>query len=230
MAASARTGVAQRRAAIAAVGAGLTGLLSPAAAAPAPVRLPPPILPPMSLRDALARRRSVRSYSRSAVTHAELSLLLWAAQGVTRADGLRTAPSAGALYPLELYVHAARVDGIAPGIHHYRPAAHALQLVAPGAATRALTQAAGAQRAVADAAAVVAVTAVAARTAAKYGGRGPRYVAVESGAAAQNLALAAVALGLGCVVIGAFDDQALARALRLPPGTDPVLLVPLGRR
>jgi SagB-type dehydrogenase family enzyme len=229
MAASGCAGVPRRRTALAAVGAGLTGLLSPVAHPQTPVKLPWPIIPPTSVRDALARRRSVRSYAPGALTHAELSLLLWAAQGVTSAEGLRTAPSAGALYPLELYVHAARVHGVAQGIHHYQAAAHALQLVAADAPTGALVDAAGGHRAVADASAVVAITAVLARTAAKYGPRADRYVVFECGAAAQNLVLAAVAVGLGSVVIGAFDDRTLAHALALPPGTAPLVLVPIGR-
>lgn len=230
MAAKDRSSAPDRRAVIAAGAAGIVGLLTPAAAdAQGVVRLPLADLPPVRLRDALAQRRSVRSYAPAAVTLAQLAALLWAAQGLTGPGGLRTAPSAGALHPLELYVHASRVDGLAPGLHHYDPASHALSAVQPGSA-QAVVDATGAQRAVADAALVVALAAVPARTAARYGARSARYVAFEAGAASQNLALAAVALGLGAVVIGAFSDDALARALDLPKGTEPIALMAVGRR
>ncbi len=182
----------------------------------------------MTLTQALVRRRSVRRYGPQPLALGDLSQLLWAAQGTTASGGRRTAPSAGALYPLELHLVATRVQGLAPGVHRYLAAAHALQGPNAAAAASTLQQAAAGQPAVAAAAAVVVITAVDERSARKYGPRAARYVAFEAGAAAQNLALQAAALGLGSVVIGGFDDAAVARALLLPAGERPVVMLPIG--
>lgn len=194
-----------------------------------PVRLPPPGgRQPEPLQQALLRRRSGRSYAPGAVPLSAASQLLWAAQGITTVDGRRTAPSAGALYPLELHLVAARVTGLAAGVYRYVAKAHELSLVLAEAVTPALARAAWSQQPVADAALVVVIAAVEERTARKYGSRASRYVAFEAGAASQNLALRATAQGLATVVIGAFDDDAVARVLRLPGGERPVALMPIG--
>lgn len=181
------------------------------------------------LEHALQRRRSVRSYTLQPVPLAAVAQLLWAAQGITTGGGGRTAPSAGALYPLELHVIAARVDGLAPGVYRYLPGSHRLRPVIGETRLPALSLAAFGQQAVAGAAAVFVIAAVEERTAHKYGARAGRYVAFEAGAASQNLALQAVAQGLGTVVIGAFDDGAVARALGMGPGERPIALMPIGR-
>lgn len=181
-----------------------------------------------TLAQALRQRRSVRRFGAQAIDLDALARLLWAAQGVTTPDGRRSAPSAGALYPLELHVVAARVAGLAAGVHRYVPATHTLE---PGIGTlpaAELARAAGGQDALASAAAVVVIAAVEARTARKYGARAARYVAIEAGAAAQNLALQAVAERLGTVVIGAFDDAAVARLLALSRGEQALVLMPVG--
>lgn len=213
--------------ALAAAGAVLA-LPVPAAARP-DTALPDPVTRGgMALTEALARRRSVRRFAARAVPLAALAQLLWAAQGRS-APGRRTAPSAGALYPLELHVAAARVEQLAPGTYRYLGEAHALQPREAATATPASLQAAAlGQPAVGSAALVVAITAIESRSAAKYGARAARYAAFEAGAAAQNLALQAVALGLGSVVVGGFDDAALARALALPPDERPLALLPVG--
>lgn len=159
---------------------------------------------------------------------AAVAQLLWAAQGITASEGRRTAPPAGALYPLELHVAAARVADLAPGLYRYVATSHRLRPAAHGDMVPALARAAFSQQAVADAAAVVVIAAVEERTARKYGARAGRYVAFEVGAASQSLALQAAALGLGTVVVGAFDDDAVARATRLAPGEWPIALMPLG--
>lgn len=182
----------------------------------------------MSIEQALARRRSVRRYGAPPLALAALSQLLWAAQGISGPGGRRTAPSAGALYPLELHLLATRVEGLAAGLHRYLPATHELQLTSAAVLAPTLQDAAIGQPAVGAAAAVAIITAVESRSAGKYGARAGRYVAFEAGACAQNLALQAVALGLGTVVIGGFDETAVARALRLPAGELPVVLIPIG--
>lgn len=182
----------------------------------------------LPLEQALARRRSVRRYGARPLALAAVSQLLWAAQGTSGSGGRRTAPSAGALYPLELQLVAIRVDGLATGVHRYLTATHALQSSTTETTASELQRAAMGQQAVGAAAAVVVITAVESRTAGKYGARAGPYVAFEAGAAAQNLALQAAALGLGTVVIGGFDEAAVARLLRLPPGEQPIVLMPIG--
>jgi SagB-type dehydrogenase family enzyme len=192
--------------------------------------LPAPRLDgPVSVEQALARRRSLRSYAAAQLSLADAAQLLWAAQGVTGAGGLRTAPSAGALYPLELYLAAGAVAELSPGLYHYEPQQHRLALVHAGDLRRALAQAALGQDWLADAPAVLVLAAVPERTARKYGARAARYVPMEAGHAAENVYLQAVALGLGSVVVGAFDDARLARAAHLPAGVEPLALLPVGR-
>ncbi len=177
----------------------------------------------MSLEEALARRRSVREFTREALTERELSQLLWAAQGMTRPDGLRTAPSAGALYPLELYVATAK------GFYHYEVSRHRLMQLSDRDLRAAMRRAALDQEVITQAPAVFVIAAVYERTSRKYGAtRTPRYVHMEVGHAAENLLLEAVALGLGGVPVGAFEDDAIRNALSLPVDHRPLYLIPLG--
>ncbi|HOQ99842.1 MAG TPA: SagB/ThcOx family dehydrogenase [Anaerolineae bacterium] len=186
--------------------------------------LPPPrTRGSLSLEEALERRRSIRTLGGEALSRQDIGQLLWATQGVTSPEGLRTAPSAGALYPLEVYV------ATAAGAYHYLPGGHALEQVVPGDLRPDLWRAALHQEPVRQAAAVFVVAGVYERTAAKYGvERAPRYVHLEAGHAAQNLLLEATTLGLGTVPIGAFDDLAVQLALGLPGEQRPLYLVPVG--
>lgn len=187
------------------------------------VRLPEPITRgEMSLEETLAARRSVRQYTDEQLTDVETSQLLWAAQGITREGRGRTAPSAGGLYPLELYVVTAH------GVFHYRPESHDLEVMSGEDVRVPLFRAALSQEAVRDAPAVFVMTAVFQRTAVKYGDRAVRYVHLEAGHAAQNLLLEAVALGLGGVPIGAFDDGGVQEALGLPQDHEPLYVIPVG--
>ncbi|HEX6230791.1 MAG TPA: SagB/ThcOx family dehydrogenase [Actinomycetota bacterium] len=176
----------------------------------------------VSLEEALAARRSVRGFTDEPLALEDLSQLLWAAQGLTASWGGRTAPSAGALYPLELYLVAR------DGVSHYLPDGHRLEVLAEDDRRAALARAALGQEAVADAAAVVVIAGVYERTAQKYGDRAVRYVHMEAGHAAQNVLLQAVALGLGAVPIGAFEDRAVREALGLPTDHEPLYLIPVG--
>jgi SagB-type dehydrogenase family enzyme len=184
----------------------------------------------VSLEQALAGRRSVRSFSSDPLSLEEVSLLLWAAQGVTDPDGGRTAPSAGALYPLEILLVAGAVEGLAAGVYRYRPGRHALERAAAGDRRATLAAAARGQEWVRRAAAVLVAAGVPRRTAARYGARAPRYVWLEAGSAGQNVYLEATALGLATVMVGAFDDAAVGRALGLAPEEEPLWLMPVGRR
>jgi len=176
----------------------------------------------VSVEAALARRRSVRAFADRPLTTAEISQLLWSAQGVTSSEGFRTSPSAGALYPLELYV------ATAEGVAHYVPAGHLLEPHLTGDRRSRLSHAALDQPAVAVAPAVFVITGVAERTRVKYGDRGDRFVWIEAGHAAQNLLLQATALGLAGVPIGGFSDTSLLREIELPGGEVPLYLIPIG--
>jgi SagB-type dehydrogenase family enzyme len=186
--------------------------------------LPPPdVSSDVPLEEALAQRRSVRIFGDRPLSDTELGQLLWAAQGITSERGFRTAPSAGARYPLEVYA-------ITPeGVYHYEPEAHQLVATAPGDRQPALYEAALEQDAVGTAPVVVVIAAVYERMERKYGAeRTPRYVHLEAGHAAQNLLLQATALGLDAVPIGAFHDDEVQAALDLPADHAPLYLIPVG--
>ncbi|HEY77104.1 MAG TPA: SagB/ThcOx family dehydrogenase [Thermoflexia bacterium] len=190
------------------------------------ITLPAPRLDgPMSLEAAIAARRSVRAYRPDDLSLEEIGQLLWAAQGITGDRPFkRAAPSAGGRCPLEFY--ACRADGV----WHYRPEGHRLELHLEGDVRPALVEAAWGQKFLAQAPVVFAVSGVFARTTSRYGDRGRiRYVPMDVGHAAQNLLLQAVALGLASVPVGAFDDAAVARVLRLPGDQEPLYLLPVGR-
>jgi len=183
----------------------------------------------MAVERALQLRRSLRNYSRAAVTLAEMAQLLWAAQGVTGRGGYRTAPSAGALYPLETFVCAGRVDTLPAGVYKYRPDRHDLIRLAEGDLRRELASAALGQAWIRDAPLTIAFAAVFRRITGRYQQRGIRYAWMEAGHAAQNVLLQAVSLGLGGVPVGAFDDRAVQRILRMDSDEEPLYLIPVGR-
>lgn len=183
-----------------------------------------------SVEEALSRRRSVRAYGDEPLTLAEVSQLLWAAQGVTSERGLRTAPSAGALYPLELYLVAGNVTGLSDGVYRYRPSGHGLARVLEGDRREELYLAARSQASVRAAAAIIVFAAIYERTTGKYGERGIRYVHIEVGHAAQNVFLQAAALDLSAVVVGAFQDDAVKRVVTMSEAEQPLYLMPVGRK
>ena len=182
-----------------------------------------------SVEAALASRRSVRDFAEAPVSLAELGQLLWAAQGVTSKAGYRTAPSAGALYPLEVYAVVGNVNTLTPAVYRYRPQDHALHHWRDEDRRAALAAAALDQAWVRDAAAVIVFCAVAARTERKYGQRSGQYIAIEVGHAAQNVFLQAQSLGLAAVVVGAFNDSAVEDVLELPEKENVLYLMPTGR-
>jgi len=193
---------------------------------PSPVREMPLSTPgqrgEVSLEEALTRRRSIREFTEEELTGAEISGLLWAGQGVTDPRGFRTAPSAGALYPLEVYV------ATGEGVYHYLPQSHSLDMLSPEDRRLGLWEAGLKQGALQEAPAIIVITAVYGRTEAKYGPRAERYVHLEAGHAAQNILLQATALDLGAVPIGAFYDQKVQEVLALPQDHEPLYLIPVG--
>lgn len=182
-----------------------------------------------SVEQALLERRSVRAYKDESLTLTEVSQLLWAAQGITDPRGFRTAPSAGALYPLELYVLAGNVNNLPNGVYKYKPHKHELAMVVEGDKRTELCNAALDQPGVKDAAAVIVFSAVYERTTGKYGERGIRYVHIEVGHAAQNIYLQAVSLNLGTVVMGAFDDEEVKKIMNIGDKEQPLYIMPVGK-
>jgi SagB-type dehydrogenase family enzyme len=182
------------------------------------------------LQQLLQQRRSVREYKNTTLTLSQLGQLLWAAQGITHPQGLRTAPSAGALYPLEMYLVANNVETLDPGVYRYQPQRHQLNLHREGDFSKALARAAYAQSWLRQAAVVFVITANYEKTTVKYSKRGERYVHIEVGHAAENLFLQAEALDLGTVIVGAFYDDEVTDVLQLPADVSPLLLIPVGDR
>ena len=183
-----------------------------------------------SVEEALLKRRSVRNYSKEPLELKKISQLLWAAQGITdKKEGGRTAPSAGALYPLEVYVITGNVESLIAGVYLYQPDDHTLKLITEGDKRKLLTASALMQDAVQRSPAVLVFTAIYSRTTGKYLDRGRRYVHMEAGHAAQNVYLQAVSLKLGVVVIGAFSDSLVKSILHLPKEEEPLYLMPVGK-
>lgn len=182
----------------------------------------------VSIEETLASRRSVRDFADVGLRLDDAAQLLWAAQGITHSAGLRTAPSAGALYPLEIFLVAGHVATVPPGVYRYDPQRHQLALMVSSDRRQELAAAALHQTWIADAPMVVMIAAVFRRTTVKYGERGIRYVHIEAGHAAENICLQAVALGLGTTVVGAFSDVDVKRLLGLSV-EEPLLLIPIGK-
>lgn len=197
---------------------------------PGTITLPAPTTDgPVSLEQCLFTRRCHRTFAESPLGLQEVAQLAWSAQGITSDMEQRTAPSAGALYPLELLIIAGNVRDLAAGVYRYLPRHHALALLAPGDIRPDLAETGLGQGAIRQAPASFAISAVPAITTRKYGNRGERYVLMEVGHAAQNLCLQATALGLGTVMIGAFHDGRLREVLGLAPDEEPLYILPVGR-
>lgn len=214
--------------------AGLFPLMPDKPARAGDVSLPQPGLKgPISVEEALKSRRTNRSFSGRPLSLEQLAQILWAAYGVTdrrRGSALKTAPSAGAFYPLDVYavVGPQTVSHIEAGVYHYQPEAHALTRLADGDRRENLGRAALGQMWLTSAPAVIVITGEYARCQVKYGPRGRNYTLMESGCVAQNIFLQAEALGLKAGIIGAFVDGNVTKALDLPPAHEPLLILPVG--
>jgi SagB-type dehydrogenase family enzyme len=195
------------------------------------IKLPPPEYNGnVSVEKALLGRRSIREYKDTSLTLNEISQLLWAAQGITDPRGFRTAPSAGALYPLEVYIVIGNVKDLPDGIYKYKPRGHELVMIVKGDKRAELSAAALGQSSVKDGAAVIVIAAVYERTTGKYHERGIRYVHMEVGHAAQNIYLQSVALNLGTLVVGAFDDREVKKTMNMADNEQPLCIMPVGRK
>lgn len=177
----------------------------------------------ISLEQAVVARRSRRDFLPQGLTPEQISQLTWAAQGQGAHSHYRTAPSAGATYPLELFV----VTG--DGLFRYLPAKHSLEKLTGQDLRAALASAAWGQEFIEAAPLTLVFAAEFSRTTNHYGKRGIRYVYMEAGHAAQNVHLQAEALGLGSVAVGAFDDASVSKVLSLPSYLEPIYMVVIGR-
>ncbi len=179
----------------------------------------------VSLEEAIFRRRSQRSFEQKDLSLQQISQFLWAGQGITAekgSHGLRTAPSAGAVYPMEIYLLTKN------GLFRYLPNGHKLESLGEQDLRGALADSSFGQAAISQAPVNIVVCVVYSRVTSKYGQRGIRYAHIEVGHIAQNIHLQAVALGLGSVPIGAFNDEEVKKILSLPIDHEPLYIIPVG--
>jgi len=197
----------------------------------------PRLITNMSVEESILYRRSLRDYTSEPITLMELSMILWAAQGITNTQyGFRASPSAGATYPLELYVvigeEKVLIDKngfLDAGIYKYDVYKHSLVLVKSGDYREQLSDAALGQEWVKNAAVDIVICAVYERTASRYGDRGIRYVHIEVGHVGQNIYLMATALNLGTVAVGAFYDERVSEIIDVAENEHPLYIMPIGR-
>ncbi len=183
----------------------------------------------ISLENALLRRRSVRTFRDESLTLDETSQLLWSAQGITNPRGYRTAPSAGALYPLETYIVVGNVRQLFPGVYRYIPSEHELRMIQQGDVRGELCKASLGQGSIRTAPLVLVLSAVYRRITSKYGERGIRYSWIEVGHIGQNVSLQAISLGLGSVMIGAFRDDEVKSVMKFGANENALYIIPIGR-
>ncbi len=206
------------------------------------IQLPEPILSgSCSIEGALARRRSVRDFKNEATSLAALSHLAWAAQGVTRKEdappgwrwgtwegGKRTAPSAGAMYPLALYIVAGNVDGLRSGVYKYLAPTHELLAISDGDKRARMSTRGPGQKWIEDASILFVLSGNLGRLEPRFGDRSARYLHFEAGHVVENICLEAVALGLGSTVVGSFVDDAVKGVVGMPEEESPLVIVPVG--
>jgi SagB-type dehydrogenase family enzyme len=205
------------------------------------IKLPSPWLKGnVSLEETILRRRAVRRYRREPLDLSQLSQILWSAQGITGTRKFRAAPSAGATFPLEIFVVVGKQGVIASeakqapeelqaGIYHYEPNSHSLSLHKPADLRPDLARATLDQEFIIDAPVDIVICALYHRTSYRYGKRGERYVHIEVGHVGENIHLQAVALGLATVEVGAFHDEEVSKALGVEEQIKPLYIMPLGK-
>lgn len=194
------------------------------------ITLPAPhLVSDFSVEQAIHERRSVREFSNKPLSLAEVSQLLWSAQGTTDNKGHRAAPSAGALYPLVLYLVVGNVTGLEPGVYQYSSDGHKIHRVKEGDRRAELVEAALQQDWMEESAALLVFSAIEKKTSWKYGQRGIRYIHIEVGHSAQNVFLQAQSLGLSAAVVGAFDDSRVKTVLNLSAAEQVLYMMPVGR-
>lgn len=196
------------------------------------IKLPPSELRgKISLEETIVRRRSIRRYGKEPLDLPQLSQILWSAQGITASKRFRATPSAGATYPLEVFVLVGEksVNGLDAGVYQYLVDSHSLRLHRQGDFRPDLARAALGQEFIVQAPADIVICAVYDRTCRRYGKRGERYVHMEVGHAGQNIHLQAVALGLASVEVGAFEDEEVRKVLDVEDQVKPLYIMPVGK-
>lgn len=195
------------------------------------IKLPPPVEKgTLSLEEIIVTRRSERTFRGNPLDLNEVGQLLWSAQGITlQSRGYRAVPSAGATFPLEIYVVAGRVNRLQPGLYKYNPQKHSLVKMKEGDLRQSLSDAALSQHMIKNAPASFIISADYERTSRRYGERATRYVHMEVGHAGQNLNLQAISLGYGAVMVGAFQDEDVKKILDLPENEEPLYIIPVGK-
>ena len=187
----------------------------------------------VSLEKTIKVRRTIRSFTSQQLTLEQLSQLLWATYGITEERGFkRAAASGGACYPMDLYAVVGEdgVKGIDAGLYHYQPMGHSVSLVSEGDFREALARASLGQMWMATPPLSLVICAEYVRITSRYGDRGVRYAMIEAGHMGQNIFLQAEALGLGAGIVGAFEDEEVARTVGTTPGHEPLLIMPVGHR
>lgn len=195
----------------------------------------------ISLEETILRRRSVRKYRKDPLNLSQLSQILWSAQGITGSRGRRATPSAGATYPLEIFVVVGRhaviagkaeqsLEELQPGIYHYEVDSHSLRLHKPADVRPHLATASLDQEFIMEAPVDIVICALYQRTSSTYGKRGERYVHMEVGHVGENIHLQAVALGLATVEVGAFRDEQVREVLGLDEQIKPLYIMPVGKQ
>ncbi|MFH1863675.1 MAG: SagB/ThcOx family dehydrogenase [bacterium] len=182
-----------------------------------------------SLEETLQKRRSIREYKNEPLSLKDMAQILWASQGITEGYH-RTVPSAGALYPIEIYLVVKNVEGVAEGVYCYDPKDHKLALIVKGDFSKALAEVAANQQWIEGSAAVLLISADFEKTTQKYGERGKQYVWMEAGHSAQNVYLQAISLELGTVSVGAFKGERVQKILNLPESILPLVIMPIGKK
>lgn len=196
---------------------------------PMKIKLPDPEISNKGGIEALfAKRRSIRKYTDKEFSESMISRFLWAAQGLSSKEGLRTSPSAGAIYPLEIHLVAGEGSEIEPGTYRYDPEEHTLNQEIMGDIRIQLSEAALSQAMIRNAPVSLVISAIYARITGRYGKRGIRYTDMEAGHVAQNVYLLGTELGIGTCAVGAFDDEQIRKVLKFPANEEPLYILPLG--
>jgi SagB-type dehydrogenase family enzyme len=187
----------------------------------------------VTVEEALRARRTHRSFVSRGLTLKQFSQILWGAYGVTAKEYgyfLKTAPSAGALYPIDIYavLGGAGVETLAPGVYHFRPENHSVRLIKEGDLRVQLARDSVHQMWMAESPLMLVITGEYERSSVKYGRRGKTYTHIEAGHVGQNIFLQAEAIGLKAGIVGAFDNKRIIKTMGLPARHDPLLLMPVG--
>ncbi len=183
----------------------------------------------VSIEEVLSKRRSIRNYLNEPIKLSEITQLLWAAQGITANDGRRASPSAGATYPIEIYLANGSVIGLNKGLYKYIPEKHSLQLIYEKDLFFEICKSTYQIELLKRSAGLFIITAIPEKTTSVYAERGFRYIYMEAGHIGENIALQGVSLGIGTVMIGAFDDHKLSEILKLNKGEIPLYIIPIGK-